>query len=504
MRHKVHSPAYLTKDESSNLILPHLNEIVDIGEDGLCFQNSSPLEPHENLKMCLDLSETKTHIEADGEVIWSNQSGRTGVRFQRIAEESLLELRQWLFINNMIACVNHPGSLELADPDVSSEQLAYNAPLLPDHSSALAAVAAISREAAALGTDVDASLQLISDRALSMTRATGAAIALAGSENMICRASTGSDAPSIGVTLQIGSGFSGECVRTNQLLHCEDAETDPRVDQQSCRALGVRSMIASPIRSDGQVVGLLEVFSPQAHIFTASDKDVLQRLAEIVAQAVRRSATSGGGSADIPTWGGVNNTSAELSDEDEAASPSRRTRLLWALGAAVIATLLALIVIPRVRSKMTDPQPSLQNLVSTAAVSHTSIPPESLYGLRNLAEKGDATAQFALGIRYATGDQVRQDYTEAARWFLLAADRGEVKAQSVLAAYYWDGTGVPRDLSKAYFWAILARANGDEAGATRAAELASRISYSERNAIRQEADHWLIEHGSNPVSSASK
>ena len=223
-------------------------------------------------------------------------------------------------------------------------------------------------------------------------------------------------------------------------------------------------MIASPIRSDGQVVGLLEVFSPQAHIFTASDKDVLQRLAEIVAQAIRRSATSGGGSADI-YLGWCHNTSAELSDEDESGSPSRRMRLLWALAAAVIATLLALIVIPRVRSKMTDPQPSVQNLVSTAAVSHPSIPPESLYALRNLAEKGDATAQFALGIRYATGDQVRQDYTEAARWFLLAADRGEVKAQSVLAAYYWDGTGVPRDLSKAYFWAILARANGDEASA---------------------------------------
>jgi len=111
-------------------------------------------------------------------------------------------------------------------------------------------------------------------------------------------------------------------------------------------------------------------------------------------------------------------------------------------------------VIPRVRSKMPDSQPEVQNIVPTAAVSHTSIPPESLDTLRNLAEK--------------------------------------------------DRTGVPKDLSKAYFWAILARANGDEASATRAAELASRISYSERNAIGQEADDWLIEHGSNPVSSVSK
>src|ERR1051325_5502135 len=212
VRHKVHSPAYVTKDESSNFILPHLNEIVDIAEDGMCFQNSSPLEPGQILKMCLDLSETKTHIDAEGEVVWSNDAGRTGVRFQKISKESLLELQQWLFINDIVACTNHSASPEPAknDPDFTSDPLEYNAPLLPDHTSSLAAVAAISREAAALGTNVDASLQLISDRALSLTRATGAAIALAGSENMICRASSGSDAPPVGVTLQIGSGFSGE------------------------------------------------------------------------------------------------------------------------------------------------------------------------------------------------------------------------------------------------------------------------------------------------------
>src|SRR5882724_1047491 len=111
---------------------------------------------------------------------------------------------------------------------------------------------------------------------------------------MICRASSGLDAPPIGTMLHIGSGFSGECVRTGQLLHCEDSETDPRVDQQSCKALGVRSMIAAPVRSDGEVVGLLEVFSPQAGIFTNSDQDILRRLGEIVSQTIRRSTSIAG------------------------------------------------------------------------------------------------------------------------------------------------------------------------------------------------------------------
>jgi hypothetical protein len=501
VRHKVHSPAYVTKDESSNFILPHLNEIVDIAEDGMCFQNSSPLEPGQILKMCLDLSETKTHIDAEGEVVWSNDAGRTGVRFQKISKESLLELQQWLFINDIVACANHSASPEPAknDPDFASDPLEYNAPLLPDHTSSLAAVAAISREAAALGTNVDASLQLISDRALSLTRATGAAIALAGSENMICRASSGSDAPPIGVTLQIGSGFSGECVRTGQLLHCEDSETDPRVDKHSCRALGVRSMIAAPVRSEGQVVGLLEVFSPSAYIFTGSDKDVLQRLAEIVTQTIRPAAAPGNGSGDTAT----RDEGDDSSDDEDSGGLSRRTRLFLAMGAAVVAILLALFVIPKVRSKMTDARP-VQNQSSTAAANHASVPSENLDPLRDLAEKGDSTAQFALGLSYAAGDHVKQDYPEAARWFMLAADGGDVRAQSILAGYYWDGTGVPKDISKAYFWAILARANGDKTGATRAAELATRISSSERNAIEQQANDWIEEHGSNPISSASK
>jgi GAF domain-containing protein len=495
MRHKVHSPAYVTKDENSSFILPHLNEIVDIGEDGMCFQNSSPLEPKENFKVCLDLSETRTHIEADGEIIWSSDSGRTGVRFQKISKESLQQLKQWLFINNIIACANHSSSIHQVEDESSAanESLEYNGSLLPDHTSALAAVAAISREVAALGTDIDVALQLISDRALGLTRATGSAIALAGNENMICRASSGSDAPPVDAMLQIGSGFSGECVRSGQLLHCDDAETDSRVDQQSCKALGVRSMIAAPVRLDGAVSGLLEVFSPQPHVFTDSDKDILQRLAEIVSQTIRRSA--------LPSENAVNaSMGPELSEEEESGGSSRRTRLLLALAAAVVATLLALVVIPRVRSKMADSNPALQSGVATNHTVQTTVTPESLEALRHLADQGDATAQFALGIRYAEGDRVKQDYTEAAHWFALAADQGEVKAQSVLAAYYWNGTGVPKDLTKAYFWAILARANGDEASTTRAAELETRISYSERNAARQQADDWLREHGPDTAS----
>ena len=488
VRHKVHSPAYATKDHDSNVILPHLNEIVDIGEDGMCFQSFSPLEPGESFKLCLDLSETNAHIDIDGEVVWSNDSGRTGVRFQKTPQESLQQLREWLFANNIIACVNHSDSIVPARLDASSplEPSALTS-LLPDHSSALAAVSAIEREVSALGFDVDTALEVIADRALTFTRATGSAIALSGGENMICRASSGSDAPPIGAVLKAGSGFSGECVRTGNVLCCEDAETDSRVDRESCRALGVRSMVAAPVRIQDSVQGILEVFSPEAYAFTGSDQEILQRLAGIVSRTVSRGASAQAGVEDFPD---------PVSETDENSGSSRMLRLLIALVAAAVISLLALIVIPRVRSKTSDSGPIAQQHQSNLnrATPADSLP-DGLDALHRLAEQGDATAQFALGARYATGDGVKQDYAEAAHWFLLAADQGDAKAQSVLAAYYWDGTGVQKDLGKAYFWAILARANEDEPSKLRAAELAARLSYNERAAIQQQADEWIRQRG---------
>ena len=88
---------------------------------------------------------------------------------------------------------------------------------------------------------------------------------------MVCVASAGPDAPSHGARLQVDSGFSGECVRKGKLLRCDDTETDSRVDREICRVLGIRSIIAIPIRRVDTVIGLLEVFSSNAG---ASSSDV--------------------------------------------------------------------------------------------------------------------------------------------------------------------------------------------------------------------------------------
>lgn len=68
---------------------------------------------------------------------------------------------------------------------------------------------------------------------------------------------------------------------------------------------------------------------------------------------------------------------------------------------------------------------------------------------RSLAERGDAEAQYDLGVMYATGDGTEQDATNAARWYRRAADHGVAEAQYALGLLYSEGRGVPKDTDEA-------------------------------------------------------
>lgn len=134
--------------------------------------------------------------------------------------------------------------------------------------------------------DLNAALQLLAERAQYITGASGAAIALREGEHMICRASAGTSAPEPGAQLQVNSGLSGESVRTRQLLRCDDAETDTRVNRESCRALGIASVMVMPLVREQEVTGVFELFSDRAYAFDERDITALQRIAEMIQTAV--------------------------------------------------------------------------------------------------------------------------------------------------------------------------------------------------------------------------
>jgi hypothetical protein len=74
---------------------------------------------------------------------------------------------------------------------------------------------------------------------------------------------------------------------------------------------------------------------------------------------------------------------------------------------------------------------------------------KALREFKLLADQGSAGAQFNLGVMYAKGQGVAQDFGEALRWFRKAAAQGDVDAQFNLGVAYAEGKGVKTDYTEA-------------------------------------------------------
>jgi putative methionine-R-sulfoxide reductase with GAF domain len=523
VRHKIQAPAYASFTGASKGKLPDLNEILDISEDGVAVQCTAPLEQKRTFGLCLDLAEASGQIYTTGEVVWADGSGRCGFHFAELPPASLFHLREWLFLNAMAGVANAQARRENAGlaPEVASR---------PGPSETLDVLHAVEKEVEAAGADLEAALQLIAARAQTLTRASGAAIALvaADPEFMVCRASSGLDAPPTGTRLQIGSGFSGECVRSGKLLRCDDTETDSRVDRESCRALGLRSVLAAPIKVGTKIIGLLEVLSSHPFSFTDNDGATLQRLAGTVLSAVNRAGRPETPAATAPAFkpspGSVLFASEETTeDKKEKAVGEESTgeggihlprSYLFVLisAAATIALVLGYYLAPGIQSRYQGRETGPEQTVLASSRPPTSAgtyaaDAASLPQLREMAARGDSAAENAIGLMYAQGDDkegIDHDEKEAARWFTKAAEHGNIVAQSKLGSLYWSGRGVSQDFNKAYFWTILARAGGDEASKALAPFIAARLTSAQAQAIKQEAEVWFQQHQTQQDSQAHR
>jgi TPR repeat protein len=105
------------------------------------------------------------------------------------------------------------------------------------------------------------------------------------------------------------------------------------------------------------------------------------------------------------------------------------------------------------------------------------------------AKNGDAIAQYRLGVLYALGQGVRQDYQHAALLFKAAAEGGVAEAQYNIGVLYERGLGIGRDDVRAAEWYQKAAAQGNAN-----AEFNLGVAYSNGTGVRPSMDqaaHWF-------------
>ena len=520
--------------------------IVDISEDGIGLETTGPLQPERTLALDLDLSvegfqvgsvpipegDAPRRLRLIGQVAWSREGGRAGVRFFSLDHAALQEIQQWLFLNAMGGAAGSvlPELLPLAQAAASGQD--SEPERFPDEDSPGESGA---REF--LLSPLERDINAIVSRALALTGAKGAALALYEGDQLICRATGGTDTPGLGARISTDSGITGECIRHGQVMYCRDATTDPRVDHEICADLGIRSILALPLFAGQRVVGLLEVLSQHGDAFDPGDAKALDLAARPVigllfaegrSEALHRGPQGDAGQVVVeraqPGGEGLaaieRRRQALARSTDPSLDPKYRLyrRGLEAVAALVVVGAVAWLVVSQSRTLASLRHPGAASpsaiaarplqavsapsgataVVTTAgtglpAVSDTS---QSLEELKSAAQAGDAAAQYAMGARYAVGEGVPQDYATAARWFTLSAKKGYARAQGMLGAYYWSGRGLQKDLKKAYFWSVLARDGNDEISKDRVDSLVAQLDRPQMLEVQQLVREWYRKHGS--------
>src|SRR5258706_7177732 len=147
IRHKLHSPVYASFNGSSAGMVLELSELLDLSEEGFSVQTSQGLEVNQSLNLSLDLPETRSYIHGTGHVIWSDGAGRGGIRFSGLTEQSRRVLKEWLFVNLLIACQKSVARIapvsvpvEKTSPAVGPTLKDVAAAPIPDPSGMLSAV----------------------------------------------------------------------------------------------------------------------------------------------------------------------------------------------------------------------------------------------------------------------------------------------------------------------------------------------------------------------------
>ncbi len=88
--------------------------------------------------------------------------------------------------------------------------------------------------------------------------------------------------------------------------------------------------------------------------------------------------------------------------------------------------------------------------------------PDAIGGvaLRNAALRGDPTAAYEVGVRFAEGKGVASNFEEAAKWYDRAAQAGLIPAVFRLGTFYEKGLGVKKDADIARRYYVVAAERG--------------------------------------------
>ena len=109
------------------------------------------------------------------------------------------------------------------------------------------------------------------------------------------------------------------------------------------------------------------------------------------------------------------------------------------------------------------------------------------------ARSGNADAEELIGVMYAMGLGVEQDYQRAFDWYLRSSMKGHPGAQSGVGWDYEVGLGMPTpDLMRAYMWYVLSAIGGDPDAAISQEEVVKKMTQEQIEKAHELIDDYRV------------
>jgi PAS domain S-box-containing protein len=148
------------------------------------------------------------------------------------------------------------------------------------------AVIEVQQAVAAAGLDSQTVRHVIAERSQLLTGASGAVIEAVEGDELVPLVSIGTEAP----RLPMSGSLSGLAIRTGDVQRTDDASSDPRIEHEHYRELGMRSLLVAPLRDEHRTIGALKVVSPEPAAFTDRDAKALRLLGGLMGAALGHAA----------------------------------------------------------------------------------------------------------------------------------------------------------------------------------------------------------------------
>jgi len=149
------------------------------------------------------------------------------------------------------------------------------------------------QEIASIGPDTKSIMNLAVHRAQELAGADGAVIEMVFSDDLVTEAASGILAHRLSHRRRITTDPTGQCIRTDEVLCCDDVDEDPRFDAESGRESCFRSILIVPLRYQYNAIGVLKVVARRVSAFRVSDEHTLQFVAYFMATSINQAVAFG-------------------------------------------------------------------------------------------------------------------------------------------------------------------------------------------------------------------